>query len=100
MNKNDKLKEELAESRHIERITLALAALGFAGISLGVAYGVWKGWLLSTIMMVIVIAGWLSLYYIARRNSKRRTDKIKQLDNEEQKPMPASSIKEPTNQDI
>jgi len=100
MDKNDKLKEELAESRHIEIITLALAALGFAGISLGVAYGIWRGWPSAFGMMSIVIAGWLSLYCIARRNSKRRKDKIKQLDNEEQKPLSESSAKEPTNQDI
>jgi uncharacterized membrane protein YdjX (TVP38/TMEM64 family) len=91
MTKNDKLREELAESRHIEIITLALAALGITGISLGVAYGVWKGWLLSTIMMTIVIVGWLSLYYIARRNSRRRKEKIKQLDNQEQPSKPQSS---------
>lgn len=100
MGKNDKLKEELAESRHVETITLALGALGIAGVSLGVAYGVWKGWLLSTIMMLIIIAGWLSLYYLARRNSQKRRDKMKQLDNEEQNPMPECSAKELTNQDI
>jgi len=83
MGKNDKLKEELAESRHAETITLALGALGIAGISLGVAYGVWKGWLLSTIMMVIIIVGWLSLYFLGRRNNQRRREKIKYLDNQE-----------------
>jgi hypothetical protein len=85
MAKNDKVREELAESRHVETIRLALATVGIAGISLGVAYGIWRGWLYALIMMTIVIVGWLSLYFIARHNSTKRKDKISQLDEEEQK---------------
>lgn len=38
MNKNDKLKEELAESRHDDLLEVALGAFGFAGVSIVLAY--------------------------------------------------------------
>lgn len=99
MRKDDRLTEELAESRHVETIRLALAVLGITGISLGVAYGVWRGWLVSTIMMTIVIVGWILLYSLARRNSRRRKDRIEQLDQEEQELEPEGASVERREQD-
>jgi hypothetical protein len=91
MNKNDKLKEELAESRHQETITVALAALGFGGISLGVALGLAAGWSSGIPMMSIVIVGWFVLSYITRRNNQERKDRMKQLDTQEQASKPQTT---------
>ena len=88
MTKEDKLKEELAESRHQETITVSLAALGFGGIALGVALGIAAGWSSGISMMSIVVAGWFALSYITRRNNEKRKDKVKQLDKQEQPSKP------------
>jgi membrane protein implicated in regulation of membrane protease activity len=91
MDKNDKLKEELAESRHVEIMTVGLAALGFAGAAIAIAYGIQVGWQLSLSMWGILAVGWGTLYYLARRNSRKRSEKIKQLDNQEQPSKPQTS---------
>jgi hypothetical protein len=92
MTKDDKLKEELAESRHQETITVALAALGLGGISLGIGLGIAAGWPAGIPMVVIVIAGWFGLSYQTRRNNQKREDRVKQSDKQE----PTSNSQSPT----
>lgn len=80
MAKSDRVKEELAESRHNDVMGLTLGAFGFAGVSLAIAYGMWQGWLEFIPMIVIIAIGYFWIDCVARRNRQRRSDLIQRLD--------------------
>jgi hypothetical protein len=100
MAKNDKLKEELAESRHSEIIALMLGTFAIGALSVAIAVGWWQGWWASFPIMALVIIGLWGLNFLATRNTRSRKVKIEQLDNKEEGQMPAKNTKEPTNQEI
>lgn len=81
MAKNDKVKEELAESRHDDVIGIMLGTFGFAGLSAVFAYWQVQGWLAGIELLVIIGVGFWVVCSIARRKAKSRKDKIKQLGN-------------------
>jgi hypothetical protein len=91
MAKSDKLKEELAESRHEEIIGIMLGTFGVAALSLAVAFGVWQ-WqqngsaaVPSTLfgLLLIIGFGYWAVCSLASRRSRNRKKKIQQLDNKE-----------------
>lgn len=100
MAKNDKLKEELAESRHKETIGVRFGAFILAGLALAVAYGQWQGWLASLPIFGFIAVGFVLGIVGIKREAQKRKEIIEQLDNQKQNPMPAKSTKEPTNKDI
>lgn len=89
MAKNDKLKEEIAESRHDDIIGIMLGTFGFAGLSAAIAFSVWQWqqngpWqgLSAFLGMIIIIGvGFLKVCSIARRKARSRKSLIEQLDN-------------------
>jgi len=83
MSKNDRLKEELAESRHTDVIGLMLGTFGFGALSVAIAYGLWQGVWAFLGMIVIIAIGYWAVSSYARRKARRRKDLIKQLDNRE-----------------
>ena len=80
MAKNDKLKEELAESRHDDIVGIMLGTFGFAGLSAVFAYWQVQGWLAGIELLVIIGVGFWVACFIAKRKAKSRKDKIEQLD--------------------
>jgi len=83
MNKNDKLKEKLAESRHDDLLEVALGAFGFAGVSVVLAYWQIQGW--PSGVALLFLFGLLLVVVGRRANHKiqARKDLIAQLDNQE-----------------
>ena len=83
MEKNEKLKEEIAESRHNESTALTYVTCGFGGLSAALAYGAWQGFvsIYFIAMMVILISGFLVIGNKASHQRRNRKDKIEQLDN-------------------
>jgi MFS family permease len=100
MAKKDKLKEELAESRHGEIIALMLGTFAIGALSVAIAVGWWQGWWASFPIMALIIIGLWGLRFLANRNTRRRKEKIEQLDNQEESQMPAKSTKQPTLKEI
>jgi len=81
MVKNDRLKEELAESRHNERMALMWVTCGFGALAAALAYGAWQEFGPSFIvMMVILISGFIGIWIAASRSRMRRRDSIRRLD--------------------
>ena len=80
MDKNDKLKEEIAEIRHNDIMGLMLATFGFGALSVAIAYGLWQGaWPFVGIIVIIIIGFW-RLFSVVISNKRRRKNLIKQLD--------------------
>jgi fatty acid desaturase len=100
MAKNDKLKEELAESRHKEIVGLRFGAFILAGLALAVAYGQWQGWLMSLPIFGLIAFGLVLGIPSIKREAGKREDKIEQLGNSEKKPATDNGAEEPTLQAI
>jgi type IV secretory pathway TrbD component len=100
MAKNDRLKEEIAESRHNDIMALTLGVFGFAGLSAAFAYWMVQGWVAAIELMVIIAIGFALIQIRARRSWQKRKDLIKQLDNTKRNTTPDNSIKEPTPKEI
>ena len=99
MAKNDKIKEQLAESRHNERMALTWLTVGFVALSAAIAYGVWQGTTYGVQqgvgaavgVLLLILIGFIMIWVAASRNRRERKELIEQLDN---------TKKEPTNKEI
>ena len=83
MEKNDKLKERIAESRHNEKAALTYGTCGFGALSAAFAYGAWQGFVsiyYFIAMMVILIIGFALIGIRAGNQRQKRRDWIEQLD--------------------
>jgi predicted MFS family arabinose efflux permease len=100
--KDDKLKEQLAESRHNERMVWLGATCAFGALSAALAYGAWQNWGPPFIgMMAILIVGFGAIFWVATPHMRqRRKDKIEQLGNPAKKPVLDNSAEELTLKDI
>lgn len=94
MAKNDKLKEELAESRHEEIVVIMLGTFAIGGLSLAIAFGVWQGqqhgpWQGISAFFgtaIIIVAGYWGIGKTVSRRAQSRKVNIKKLGNTEKKP--------------
>jgi len=87
MAKDDKLKEELNESRHDEIIGIMLGTFAIGGFTLAIAFGawqwqqhgLWQGLSAFSGTAIIVVLGYLGASHIASRRAQHRKKKIEQL---------------------
>ncbi|MGD9116338.1 MAG: hypothetical protein PVJ61_04060, partial [Dehalococcoidia bacterium] len=95
-DENDKLKEELAESRHEEITTIMLGTFAFGGFALAIAFGAWQ-WQLHGLWQgslaffgtaIIIGLGYWGISNAVSRRGRERKDKIKQLGKDAEKPAP------------
>jgi Flp pilus assembly protein TadB len=88
MNKNDKLKEELAESRHDDLFGVALGAFAFAGVSVALIYWQIHGWMWAAVLLFVLVVALVRVGSVANRKKRARKELIAQLDNQEQPSKP------------